>query len=73
MARLFHYATALRNIDGPEDISRMPDAQKRLAKDTFDEGRKALTICVEYEAYRESLKYGELVKIITIIHCSNQL
>lgn len=69
MARLFHYATALRNIDGPEDVLEMPATQKHLAVTTFEEARKALSICVDYEAYRENLKYGlftqSFVKICT--------
>lgn len=44
-AELFHEATALRGITGPEDVSRMPAAQREVAERAIQsarQGEKAL-------------------------------
>ena len=58
-AELFHNATALRGIDGPEDVQRMPHAQRELAFRSIQIGRQILDITVNSPAYREGMKYGE--------------
>lgn len=57
-AELFHNATALRGIDGPEDVQKMPPAQRDLAVRSIQIGRQILDITVSSPAYREGMKYG---------------
>ncbi len=57
-AELFHNATALRGIDGPEDVQKMPPAQRELAIRSIQIGRQILDITVTSPAYREGMKYG---------------
>lgn len=57
-AELFHNATALRGIDGPEDVQKMPPAQRDLAIRSIQIGRQILDITVTSPAYREGMKYG---------------
>ncbi|KAI0785462.1 hypothetical protein BC629DRAFT_1517230 [Irpex lacteus] len=57
-AELFHNATALRGIDGPEDVQKMPTAQRELAIRSIQIGRQILDITVNSPAYREGMKYG---------------
>ena len=57
-AELFHNATALRGIDGPEDVQKMPPAQRDLAIRSIQIGRQILDITVNSPAYREGMKYG---------------
>ena len=57
-AELFHNATALRGVDGPEDVQKMPPAQRDLAIRSIQIGRQILEITVNSPAYREGMKYG---------------
>lgn len=57
-AELFHNATALRGINGPEDVQKMPIAQKELAIRSIEIARQGLEITVSSPAYREGMKYG---------------
>lgn len=57
-AELFHNATALRGIDGPDDVQNMPHAQRDLAIRSIQIGRQILDITVNSQAYREGMKYG---------------
>ncbi|KAI0719989.1 hypothetical protein C8T65DRAFT_634520 [Cerioporus squamosus] len=57
-AELFHNATALRGIDGPEDVQKMPPAQRELAIRSIQIGRQILDITVTSPAYREGMKYA---------------
>lgn len=57
-AELFHNATALRGIELPEDVQRMPPGQKELAIRSIQIGRQILDITVNSPAYREGMKYG---------------
>ena len=57
-AELYHNATALRGIDGPEDVQKMPQAQRDLAIRSIQLGRQILDITVNSPAYREGMKYG---------------
>lgn len=57
-AELFHNATALRGIDCPEDVQKMPPAQRDLAIRSIQIGRQILEITVNSPAYREGMKYG---------------
>lgn len=57
-AELFHNATALRGIDNPEDVQRMPPAQKALALSSLQIAQHALSLSVNSSSYKEGLKYG---------------
>jgi hypothetical protein len=57
-AELFHNATALRGIDGPDDVQSMPPGQRDLAIRSIQIGRQILDITVNSPAYREGMKYG---------------
>ncbi|OBZ79930.1 Transcriptional activator of proteases prtT [Grifola frondosa] len=57
-AELFHNATALRGIDGPDDVQRMPPNQRELAIRSIDIGRQILDITVNSPSYREGMKYA---------------
>ncbi|KAF8898911.1 hypothetical protein BD779DRAFT_1666670 [Infundibulicybe gibba] len=57
-AQLFHNATALRGINGPEDVQNMPDVQRQLALRSIDIARKGLDITVNSPAYREGMRYA---------------
>jgi hypothetical protein len=57
-AELFHKATALRGINGPDDVQKMPLAQRQLALKSIQVARRGLDITVNSPAYREGMKYG---------------
>ena len=58
-AELFHNATALRGINGPEDVQKMPKAQRDLAIRSIQIARKGIDITVNSASYSEGMKYGE--------------
>ncbi|KAJ7042412.1 hypothetical protein C8F04DRAFT_1207929 [Mycena alexandri] len=57
-AELFHNATALRGVNGPEDVQNMPPQQKELALRSIQIARQGLDITVNSPAYREGMKYA---------------
>jgi hypothetical protein len=57
-AELFHKATALRGINGPDDVQKMPLVQRQLALKSILVARRGLDITVNSPAYREGMKYG---------------
>lgn len=57
-AQLFHYATALRGINGPADVHKMPAAQRDLAIKSITIALKGLDITVNSPSYREGMKYA---------------
>ncbi|KAF8167734.1 hypothetical protein B0H34DRAFT_682848 [Crassisporium funariophilum] len=57
-AELFHNATALRGLNGPEDVHKMPPAQRELAIRSIQIARQGLDITVNSPAYREGMKYA---------------
>lgn len=57
-AELFHNATALRGINGPEDVQNMPPSQRQLAIRSVQIAHQGLDITVNSPAYREGMKYG---------------
>ncbi|KAH9937267.1 uncharacterized protein B0H18DRAFT_969848 [Fomitopsis serialis] len=57
-AELYHNATALRGVDSPEDVLRMPPAQRDLAIRSIQIGCQVLDITVNSPAYREGMKYA---------------
>jgi hypothetical protein len=59
-AELFHNATALRGIDGPEDVEKMPPNQRELARRSIEIARQGLDITVNSPSYREGMKFGAL-------------
>lgn len=58
-AELFHNATALRGINGPEDVQKMPKAQRDLAIRSIQIARQGMDITVNSPSYSEGMKYGE--------------
>jgi hypothetical protein len=59
-AQLFHYAWALRNINGPDEILRMPREQRDIASQSIKIARQCMEITINSPAYREGMKYGML-------------
>ena len=57
-AELYHSATALRGINGPEDVQKMPDSQREVAIKSIHIARQGLDITVKSHSYREGMKYG---------------
>jgi hypothetical protein len=57
-AELFHNATALRGINGPDDVQNMPVTQRELAIRSIRIARQGLDITVNSPSYREGMKYG---------------
>lgn len=57
-AELFHNATALRGIDGPEHVDQMPAKQKDLAIKSVAIAQRGLDITLNFGSYRENMKYG---------------
>ncbi|KAI6095508.1 hypothetical protein EDD16DRAFT_1678199 [Pisolithus croceorrhizus] len=57
-AELFHNATALRGINGPEDVQKMPQAQRELAIRSIKVARQGLDITVNSPSYSEGMKYA---------------
>lgn len=70
-AELFHYATALRGINGPEDVQNMSPAQRQLAVRSIHIAHEALNITVNIApAYKEGMKYG--TKLLSIIQLKSE-
>jgi hypothetical protein len=59
-AELFHNATALRGIKGPEDVATMPKGLMRIAKRSITVAQSGLSLSLRSPAYREGFKYGSL-------------
>ncbi|KAF9479712.1 hypothetical protein BDN70DRAFT_878465 [Pholiota conissans] len=57
-AELFHNATALRDIIGPEDVENMPTAQRELAHRSIQIARLGLDITINSPAYRTGMTYA---------------
>lgn len=57
-AELFHKATALRGINGPDDVQKMPLVQRQLALRAIQIARQGLEITVTSPAYREGMRFG---------------
>ncbi|KZT75044.1 hypothetical protein DAEQUDRAFT_720256 [Daedalea quercina L-15889] len=57
-AELYHNATALRGVDSPDDVLRIPPAQRDLAIKSIHIGQQILDITVNSPAYREGMKYA---------------
>ncbi|TFK77263.1 hypothetical protein BDN72DRAFT_35198 [Pluteus cervinus] len=57
-AELFHNATALRGINDPADVEKMPASQKELALRSIQIARQGIEITVNSTAYREGMKYA---------------
>jgi hypothetical protein len=64
-AELFHNATALRGINGPEDVERMPMKQRDLAIHSIKIAQEALDITLNFGSYRANMKYGKCSTIIS--------
>jgi hypothetical protein len=59
-AQLFHWAYALRNINGPDDVGRMPREQREIASRSIKIARQCMEITINSPAYKEGMKYGML-------------
>ncbi|EIW86878.1 hypothetical protein CONPUDRAFT_134221 [Coniophora puteana RWD-64-598 SS2] len=57
-AQLFHNASALRGVNGPDDAQRMPASQRDLAMRSIQIARQGLDITVNSPSYREGMKYA---------------
>ncbi|KAH7910701.1 hypothetical protein BJ138DRAFT_1008198 [Hygrophoropsis aurantiaca] len=57
-AELFHNATALRGINGPEDAQQLPKVQRELAMRSIQIARQGLDITVNSPSYSEGMKYA---------------
>ncbi|KAF9447804.1 hypothetical protein P691DRAFT_760464 [Macrolepiota fuliginosa MF-IS2] len=57
-AELFHNATALRGINSPEDVERMPMKQRELAIKSMKIAQQGLDITLNFGSYRENMKYA---------------
>jgi len=57
-AELYHNATALRTIKGPEDVAKISDEQRELALRSIVTARSALEVCLRSPSYREGMKYA---------------
>ncbi|KAI9513069.1 hypothetical protein F5148DRAFT_1158448 [Russula earlei] len=57
-AELYHSATALRGINGPEDVQKMPNSQREVAIKSIQIARQGLDITVKSHSYREGMKYA---------------
>lgn len=68
-AELFHKATALRGINGPDDVQKMPLVQRQLALRAIQIARQGLEITVTSPAYREGMRFGISYQLhFTICH-----
>src|ERR1700722_698384 len=54
-AQLFHNATALRGINGYDDVCKMPERQRQLALRSIHIARQGLDITVNSPTYREGM------------------
>jgi hypothetical protein len=59
-AELFHNATALTEIYGPEDVAGMPEEQRLLALRSADLAKRGVEKCLRSPNYRNGLRYGAL-------------
>ncbi|VDB99587.1 unnamed protein product [Peniophora sp. CBMAI 1063] len=57
-ADLYHTATALKGINGPEDVQNMSELQRSLAINAIHTARQCLEISLSSPAYREGMKYA---------------
>ncbi|KAF9020303.1 hypothetical protein BDZ89DRAFT_1138725 [Hymenopellis radicata] len=57
-SELFHNAVALRGIDGPEDVEKMPPPQREVAIRSIHIARSSIDITINSPAYKEGLKYA---------------
>jgi hypothetical protein len=63
-AQIFQYANALRNINGPDDLLRMPAEQRQLAHKCISVARRCMEITLKSPAYREGMKYGQFLLVV---------
>ncbi|KAG9035556.1 hypothetical protein FRB95_011098 [Tulasnella sp. JGI-2019a] len=57
-AELYHNATALRTIRGPDDVARISEDQREVALRSIVVARSALEVCLRSPSYREGMKYA---------------
>ena len=66
-AELFHNATALRGIRGPDDVSEMPAEQRALALHSIQIAKAGLDLCLRTQNYKEGLKYGLSSPVVPVL------
>ena len=66
-AELYHSATALKGINGPEDVQKMPASQREVAIKSIQIARLGLDITVKSHSYREGMKYGGFPNRATVL------
>ncbi|CAE7145755.1 unnamed protein product [Rhizoctonia solani] len=54
---LYHNATALRGVRGPEDVARMPMEQKLVAQRAIKLAKRGLDNCIRSVTYREAVHF----------------
>ncbi|TFY81848.1 hypothetical protein EWM64_g2171 [Hericium alpestre] len=57
-AELFHNASALRGINGPDDVQNASPSQREVAIRSIQIARQGLDITVNSPSYREGMKYA---------------
>ncbi|KAL1748582.1 hypothetical protein HDZ31DRAFT_29427 [Schizophyllum fasciatum] len=57
-AELFHNATALRGVDGPEDVRNMHPLQRELAVRSISIAIQILDITINSPSYRHGMRYA---------------
>jgi hypothetical protein len=68
-AELFHNATALRGVNGPDDVQKMPSTQRDLSIRSIHIARQVLEITVNSPTYREGMRYGTSKRPYPIVVC----
>lgn len=72
-AELYHEATALRGIAGPDDVAKMPETQRHVVESAIHSARKGLEICLRSTSYREGLKYAVTYTHLTAVFAASFL
>lgn len=62
-AELYHNATVLRTIKGPEDVARINEEQREVALRSIVIARSALEVCLRSPSYREGMKVGFILAL----------
>lgn len=72
-AELYHEATALRGITGPDDVSKMSESQRSVADHAIRSARQGLEICLRSTSYREGLRYAVTYTHLTAVFAASFL
>lgn len=61
-AALFHNATALRGVNGPSDVEKMPPGQRELALQSIQIAQRVVNITINSTSYRTGMRYGNVAR-----------